>query len=258
MLGILEENFNGLLTVMSVLAVAVFIALYFVKAGYGRFYTARWGAGISNRWGWVWMEAPVFLLMLLFWFFSDRTFSWSHVVPFLFFEVHYFQRSFVFPFLIRGASRMPLSVIVMGLIFNGINAVMQGGWIFFVSPENYYTPAWFATPQFIAGAIVFVAGMLVNIHSDRVIRHLRQPGDTRHYFPQKGMFRYVSSANYFGEFLEWTGFALLTWSRAGAVFALWTFANLAPRAEAIRRAYIRQFPEAFERRKIKRIIPFIY
>ena len=34
------------------------------------------------------------------------------------------------------------------------------------------------------------------------------------------------SANYFGELLEWTGFAVASWSWAGAVFAWWTFANL--------------------------------
>ena len=100
--------------------------------------------------------------------------------------------------------------------------------------------------------------MAINLHSDYVIRHLRKPGDTRHYLPDKGMFRYVTSANYFGEFLEWTGFSLLCWSWAGAVFALWTFANLAPRAHAIRKSYISQFPDAFEKRNIKRILPFIY
>jgi len=68
----------------------------------------------------------------------------------------------------------------------------------------------------------------------------------------------VTSANYFGEFIEWLGFAILTWSYAGAVFALWTFANLAPRADAIRKLYMQQFPEEFETVKLKRMIPFIY
>ncbi len=69
--------------------------------------------------------------------------------------------------------------------------------------------------------------MGINIHSDSVIRHLRKPGDTRHYLPQKGMYRYVTSGNYFGELLEWVGFAVLTCSPAAWVFVLWTFANLA-------------------------------
>ena len=72
------------------------------------------------------------------------------------------------------------------------------------------------------------------------------------------MFRYVSSANYFGELLEWVGFAVLTWSWAGAVFALWTFANLCPRARRIHDRYEKEFGEAFDGKRIKCLIPFIY
>ena len=254
----MAEYFNSMLLGMSVLAVVVFIALFYVRAGYGRFYTKSWGPTVNNRFGWVLMEAPVFFLMLAFWLTSDRIASLPHVAMLLFFEVHYFQRSFIFPMLIRGKGIMPLSVILMGLLFNSLNALMQGGWLFVVSPDTYYGADWLTSPQFITGALIFVAGMGINLHSDYVIRHLRQPGDTRHYLPQKGMFRYVTSANYLGEFMEWVGFAVLTWSWAGAVFALWTFANLAPRADAIHQSYREQFPEGFKGRNVKRILPFIF
>ena len=72
------------------------------------------------------------------------------------------------------------------------------------------------------------------------------------------MFRYVSSANYLGEFIEWTGFAVLTWSWAGAVFALWTFANLAPRAARIHLRYSKEFGREFTDLGLRRIIPYIY
>ena len=68
----------------------------------------------------------------------------------------------------------------------------------------------------------------------------------------------MTSANYFGEFIEWTGFAILTWSWSGAVFALWTFANLAPRAARIYDMYAREFPDELDTHKTKRMIPFIY
>ena len=102
-----------------------------------------------------------------------------------------------------------------------------------------------------------MAGMAVNLHSDHIIRNLRKPGDTRHYIPRGGMFRYVSSANYFGELLEWTGFAV-AWSWAGAVFAWWTFANLAPRAASLYKRYAQEFGKEFTALKRKKIIPFIY
>ena len=97
---------------------------------------------------------------------------------------------------------MPLAIIAMGILFNMVNAVMQGGWIFYLAPEGLYTSAWLKTPQFIVGTAVFIAGMVINIHSDHIIRNLRRPGDTAHHIPYGGMFRWVSSANYFGDLIK--------------------------------------------------------
>ena len=243
---------------MSIIAVIVFIALYFVTAGYGVFYNKKWGPSIPNKIGWILMESPVFIAMILLCVFSERSTNIVCLIFLILFEIHYFQRSFIFPFLIRGKSVMPLSVILMGVVFNTLNALMQGGWIFYVSPENMYEISWLTTPQFIIGTLIFFVGMIINIHSDYIIRHLRKPGDTKHYLPKKGMFKYVTSANYFGEFVEWCGFAILTWSLAGAVFALWTFANLAPRAAKIYDNYKKEFGNELDTKKVKRILPFIY
>lgn len=243
---------------MSIIAVIVFIALYFVTAGYGVFYNKKWGPSIPNKIGWILMESPVFIAMILLCVFSERSTNVVCLIFLILFEIHYFQRSFIFPFLIRGKSVMPLSVILMGVVFNTLNALMQGGWIFYVAPENMYEISWLTTPQFIIGTLIFFVGMIINIHSDYIIRHLRKPGDTKHYLPKKGMFKYVTSANYFGEFVEWCGFAILTWSLAGAVFALWTFANLAPRAAKIYDNYKKEFGNELDTKKVKRILPFIY
>ncbi len=254
----MEDIYNWFLIGMTAVAVVVFVALYFVDAGYGMFYNKKWGPSVPNKVGWVLMEAPVFFAMLILWLLSDRTCCITCIVFLLLFETHYFQRTFVFPFLMRGKSRMPFAIVLMGVVFNLLNACMQGGWIFFFSPEGMYTPQWLGTPQFIIGTVIFLAGMGINMHSDRVIRNLRQPGDTRHYFPTKGMYRYVTSANYFGEFVEWCGFAVLTWSWAGVVFAVWTFANLGPRAARIHKRYLQEFPDEMAKYRPKRIIPFIY
>ena len=252
------ENFNTFLIIMSIIAVIVFIALYFVTAGYGVFYNKKWGFAIPNKIGWILMESPVFIAMILLCVFSERSTNVVCLIFLILFEIHYFQRSFIFPFLIRGKSVMPLSVILMGMVFNTLNALMQGGWIFYVAPENMYEMSWLTTPQFIIGTLIFISGMIINIHSDYIIRHLRKPGDTKHYLPKKGMFKYVTSANYFGEFVEWCGFAILTWSLAGAVFALWTFANLTPRAAKIYDNYKKEFGDELDTKKVKRILPFIY
>jgi 3-oxo-5-alpha-steroid 4-dehydrogenase 1 len=236
----------------------VFVSLFFVDAGYGRFYAPKWGPAIDNRLGWMLMEAPVFVAMLLLWWLSDRREDGIRLVFLLLFELHYFHRAFVFPWLMRGRSKMPLSIIGTAVLFNTLNAYMQGGWLFYVSPVDYYSADWLTSLPFLSGTALFLFGRGVNIHSDRIIRTLRKPGDTAHYLPRGGMFRWVTSANYFGELVEWTGFAILTWSVSGAVFALWTFANLAPRAARIYNGYRQEFPEQLDTRTTKRIIPFIF
>lgn len=248
------EFFNAFLAIMAAVAVVVFLALQKVEAGYGIAFSGKWGPSVPNRIGWVLMEAPVFVVMTALWLASERTWQPAPLAMFLIFQTHYFQRSFIFPMLIRGKSRMPLSIMVMGITFNTLNALMQGGWIFYVSPADRYPLHWLWSPQFILGTLIFIAGMWINLRSDSIIRHLRAPGDTRHYLPRGGMFRYVTSANYLGEFTEWVGFAVLTWSWAGAVFALWTFANLAPRARKINARYRHEFGPLTQ----KSILPFIY
>lgn len=251
-----QQYFDILLITMAVIAAIVFFVLYYVEAGYGMLLNKRWGFAISNKIGWMCMEAPVFLVMLYFWSNSDRQFDTVPFLFFLLFELHYLQRAFIFPFLLRGNSKMPVSIMMMAVVFNLLNGYMQGTWIFRLAPETLYTTDWLYTPQFIIGVIIFFAGMIINKHSDYIIRNLRKPGDTSHYLPKGGLFNYVTSANYLGEIIEWIGFAILTWSASGAVFAWWTIANLVPRANAIYKKYKSTFGEELGNRK--RVIPFIY
>ena len=44
------------------------------------------------------------------------------------------------------------------------------------------------------------------------------------------MFTYVSGANFFGEIVEWTGFALACWSLPSLAFVSFTALNIGPRA----------------------------
>lgn len=250
------EHFTFFLIGMAAIAALVFVTLYFVEAGYGMLFDKKWGFPIPNKTAWVCMEAPVFIVMLLLWSGSERQLETVPLLIFLFFELHYFQRSFIFPLLIKGKSKMPMGIMLMGITFNLLNGYMQGEWIFYLAPQDMYTQSWLYSPQFIIGALLFFTGMGINLHSDYIIRHLRKPGDTNHYLPKGGMFDYVTSANYFGEIVEWCGFAILTWSASGAVFAWWTFANLVPRANTIYHRYKAMFGSELGNRK--RVIPFIY
>lgn len=252
------DFYYSVVGVMLVLAVMTFIGLQRISAGYGMMYNKKWEPSVGNRLGWVLMEAPSFLCMLLLWLFSPRASEAAPMVMAILFLLHYFQRAFVFPALIRGKSRMPLVIVVMGIVFNVINCYMIGGWIFYVAPPGMYPASWLHSPLFILGTVVFFIGMGINLQSDHIIRHLRRPGDTRHYIPHGGMYRYVTSANYFGELTEWAGYAILTWSIGGAAFLIWTFANLAPRAKTLHKRYISEFGEEYSSLNLRYIIPYIY
>ena len=84
--------------------------------------------------------------------------------------------------------------------------------------------------------------MILNVHSDNILLRLRKDETTQYGVPHGGAFRYVSCPNYLGEILEWTGWAIATWSLTGLSFAVFTFANLAPRAISHHQWYRKKFP----------------
>ncbi|MBQ9285327.1 MAG: DUF1295 domain-containing protein [Bacteroidaceae bacterium] len=253
-----EYVFNVLVKAMFGMAAIVFICLYFVNAGYGKFHTKAWGWSVGNKLGWVLMEAPALFMMFVIWQMTGGSTHQPEVMFLTLFEFHYFQRSFIFPLLMKGCSRMPVTIVLMGAVFNILNGILQGGTLFwFPNPAFEEGMGYLLREHVLVGILLFVAGLCINWHSDHVIRHLRKPGDTRHYLPRDGIYRYVTSANYLGEILEWTGYALAVATPAAWVFPVWTAANLVPRAHAIHRRYCEEFGKEQVGRR-KRIIPFIY
>jgi steroid 5-alpha reductase family enzyme len=105
------------------------------------------------------------------------------------------------------------------------------------------------------GVFLFALGFAVNHHSDRLLRNLRKPGESGYSIPRGGLFPWVSCPNYLGEIIEWTGWAVATWSPAGLSFAVWTAANLIPRAFRHHRWYRTEFSDYPEKRKA--VIPFL-
>ena len=134
---IFAHIYDYLLLIMSILGVIVFIILQFVTPAYGMTFNNRWGVSVRSNLGWFIMESPVFFAMLILYFvslyYNIRPFNLVTCVMFIFFEFHYFQRSFIFPLLMKGQSKMPISIIIIGFVFNTFNAIMQGGWLFFFS-----------------------------------------------------------------------------------------------------------------------------
>lgn len=72
--------------------------------------------------------------------------------------------------------------------------------------------------------------MAINCHSDSLLRNLRAPGESDYKIPIGGLFNWVSGANFFGEILEWFGYAIFANSIAAWAFVIFTAANTIPRA----------------------------
>ncbi|MGP1416004.1 MAG: DUF1295 domain-containing protein [Treponema sp.] len=255
--------FNIVLITEYVFALFCFVTLYFIPAGYGKMVNKKWGITINNKIGWLIMECPTIVVMFSFIVatyylpFTKEEYI-SRILVLLPFICHYVYRSFIFPFLLRGKSAMPITIVLMGLVFNTINASLISTWCFYISNKTFYSYSYFKSPNFIIGLFVFLIGFIVNIDSDAYIRGLRKAGDTKHYFPHRHLYKLVSSANYLGEMIEWLGFAILTSNPASYLFLVWTGANLIPRSHAIYKQYQKEFPEEMARHKVKRIFPFIY
>jgi 3-oxo-5-alpha-steroid 4-dehydrogenase 1 len=208
------------------------------------------------------MEFPVFLAMIVFLLLCQEKINITRIIVFCFFQFHYLNRALIFPFILKGSGKIPISVISMGITFNLLNATMQGYWLFFESYKfatDPYTINWLTSLPFIIGTIIFFIGLFVNQYSDYIVRNLRKDKfDTKHYLPKGGMYNYVTSANYFGEIIEWLGFAILTFSLSGFVFFVWTFANLVPRAFSIFKKYQLEFSAEMQGKKLKAVFPFVY
>jgi 3-oxo-5-alpha-steroid 4-dehydrogenase 1 len=219
----------------------------------GRGQRRGYGPTLSNTLGWLLMETPAALLPPLIVLLGDR--CDGPTVSFLaIWELHYLQRAWVYPLLIRArGARMPLFVCLSGAGFNVLNAYLNFRQLSWLAP--LYPAGWLTDPRFVSGCVLFALGYGVNRHADRRLRALRAPGETDYKIPRGGLYEYVSCPNYFGELIAWCGWALLTWAWAGLFFALFTAANLIPRALAHQRDYRRRFPDYPPERRA--IVPFL-
>ena len=125
------DFFYDLLYIMFLVGLVVFVSLYFVDAGYGKMRSEKWGPAMNNKVGWLLMECPVFFVMLYLYFksfplYGGVTKTAPYWLFFLFFEFHYFQRSFVFPFMLKGNGKMPVVIMMLSVIWNLINGYIQG------------------------------------------------------------------------------------------------------------------------------------
>jgi len=246
--------YDWLLGAWVVVALSVVPYLLLRPAPYGRHGRPGWGRVVKARLAWTLMELPSPLLMTVMFFLGDRRTNLPALAALALWLGHYLYRSIVFPVLLPSTSRpMPLAILASGAFFNVVNAYLNGRWLFRLAPVR--PAAWLVSVPFLIGVVLFGAGFAVHVLADRELRRLRRRSGGVYVIPRGPLFRLVSCPNYLGELIEWTGWAIATVSLPGVVFALWTAANLVPRAlkhHAWYRATFSAYPP-----KRKAIIPFV-
>ena len=247
--------FNYLVYGWIAIAVIIFPVLLKVTAPYGRHTKSNWGPMIDNRLGWFIMEMPALVVFSWFMLKGENLSGTAVMVFFILWVIHYFHRAVIFPFRLRtGKKKMPVLIMVFALFFNLVNGFINGYWLGVLSEG--YPASWLTDPRFIIGGAVFIAGFLINQYHDRILLNLRKNSNGGYRIPQGGLFRYISCPNFFGEIVEWGGFALMTWCLPTLSFFIWTFVNLVPRALDHHKWYKGYFSDYPEKRKA--VFPFLF
>lgn len=241
------ELYNRLCWGLMGLGVLTFVFALFFTAGYGRHGHTQGRFRCSNRLGWLIMETPAVFGMFAVLANGKHASQAPAWIFFTIWLVHYGYRTLVYPFRIAHVPRgMPLAIALTGCVFQSLNAYLNGRWI---SHLHDYDMSWFSDIRFIVGLLLFLVSLAGNLWSDEILLRLKRAAPDRYQIPRGGPYRWISSPNYLFEIMEWGGWALLTWSFAGAAFWLYTFANLAPRALAHHRWYHEKFPDYPPERK---------
>ena len=237
-----------------IIAVPVAVSLCFINAPYGRYNSGNWGPLVNCRLGWLLMESPSVVIPLGAFIYVRGWESSAITILFCVWQIHYVHRAWVYPFrLARTSSPMPIVLTCFGGIFNTINSSLHGVWL--IVFRDTVALDWTAYNTVI-GLLLFVIGMIINVDSCSRLICLKKEKPEGYSIPQGGMFSWISCPNYFGEIIQWFGWALLTWSFPGLTFAVWTLANLGPRALAHHRWYSNNFVDYPSKRKA--LIPKIF
>ena len=267
-----EDNFNFYIQLGFLLSdIPIFITLFFVKAYYGKFFNdynkyRSFIPTISSRTSWIIQECPCVFITIFYLFKYFNSTSIINSILLLAFLIHYIHRTFIFPFKIKNSKNNPIEITLMAFTFCFFNAIMINRSILLFS--NYFNndsnDFILSIIQILIGYFIFFVGMYINIKHDYLMISFRKKNkDKSEYILPRGyLYELISCPNYFGELLEWLGFAILTGTFSGFVFFISTFANLFPRAIKYHNWYKNKFKDEFNNKKDnvkdrKAIIPYI-
>lgn len=229
------------------------------------------GPKINSKAGWFIMELPALFAAIYALYlsgvseYSKRPLHLQYSI--CCYLIHYFNRGVVYPAK-RGKSDKyePCGTFFLGAIFNCMNGYAICRYLLHFGAETALDNRGIITWL---GVCVFLFGAYVNVMADALLMNLSRSKKTK---GSRGniksemcaiphgffAFNYVTSANYFGEIVEWIGFLMMTWpSPASVCFAWMTFCNLSPRAHARHQKYLRRIPGYSDLNR-SAIIPYLW
>lgn len=195
------------------------------------------------------MELPALLVCPMVYFFNISTLYSLNTFFIFLWVLHYTNRTIIYPLRIKtNGKKMPFLIAFSAIIFNIINGIVNGYFLSVTSYENHHYLL------LVLGLVLFMSGFIINIKSDNKLIGLRSKNEENKYvIPKGGLFHYISCPNFFGELVEWFGFALMSYNIGSLSFFIWTFINLVPRALSHHKWYNENFNDYPKHRKA--IIP---
>lgn len=267
------DTFDQILLVIFMIShVSAFIALQYESAPYGKFsenpnFKSKFLIRINgkfvffhlsfkfSRLGFSIQEsASFFIFIYIIYKYSmiTKQFSSYQWIPTILFPSHYFYRFVIYPLRTHSMSNSNILIVLMAFMFTLGNGYLNAKFLVFQNVNDNLILFYF-------GLILFFFGFYINFQSDSILINLRSNStpNQKYFIPNEGFFKYVTSANYFGEIVEWTGFHLMCWNYASIVFLIGTCTNLIPRAIQSRKWYIEKFGDKYPKDR-KSIFPFIF
>lgn len=137
-------------------------------------------------------------------------------------------------------------------------------WVFFI--HNFFALVGGTNSQPIGlleifGIILYIIGSFLNTGSETLRKIWKQNPENKGKIYTEGLFRYSMHVNYFGDFVLFTGYALITHSLYALIvpalmFCLFNFINIPMLDKYLAEKYGEEFEEYS--RKTKKFVPFIY
>jgi len=136
------STYHFLLLCVFAASAVTFLILMFISAPYGKQEREGWGPGLNMRLGWFVLELPAFAGMLYFYWIGEHAFSTAPLILFALFQIHYFHRTFIYPFTLRVKpdARYKIILLSFGMAFNAVNGALNG-WFLSTLAEHLHSNA---------------------------------------------------------------------------------------------------------------------